>query len=159
MKIGELQEHCGNCSIIQYCTEPYNTPQICVCEELEHIPEELYKLIAEIITEAEIQDKLKQYEENDVSPWDDERNGAILDLILEKLERKSIQDLYIELLCKKTGFDEITVGCFLSNYGMPQHICPPFSNGWCKDYEKCRVLEKVVADMIQEKEKVEQHGN
>ena len=49
-------------------------------------------------------------------------------------------------LCKKTGFDEIAVGCFLSNYGMPQHICPPFSNGWCKNYEKCRVLEKIAKE-------------
>lgn len=85
MKIGELNEHCGNCGLIDFCTEPYETPQLCVYEELEDIEEEEYKRIAERITEKEIKDKLRQYEENNVSPWDDEQNGAICDIVLEKL--------------------------------------------------------------------------
>lgn len=88
MKIGELQEHCGNCSLVHYCTESYETPQLCVYEELEDMTEEQYIEIAEKITEEEISDKLRQYEENNVSPWDNERNGAICDIVLEKLYSK-----------------------------------------------------------------------
>ena len=32
-------------------------------------------------------------------------------------------------------------------------FAPPFTNGWCKCYEKCRVLERVVADMIHKEKK------
>lgn len=85
MKIGELNEHCGNCSLIEYCSEPYCTPQLCVYEELEDITEEQYIDIAKNITETEIEEKLKQYEENGIQPWDDERNGAICDIVLERL--------------------------------------------------------------------------
>lgn len=82
MKIGELNERCGNCSIIGYCTEPYETPQLCACAALENIDEEEYKRIAESVTEEEINDKLK---ENNTSQWTHKRNGAILDIVLEKL--------------------------------------------------------------------------
>lgn len=85
MKIGELNEHCGNCKLIDFCTEPYETPQLCAYEELADVEQEEYKRIAESITEEEIENKLRQYEENNVSPWDDERNGAICDIALEKL--------------------------------------------------------------------------
>ncbi len=85
MKIGELNEHCGNCKLIDFCTEPYETPQLCAYEELADVEQEEYKRIAESITEEEIEDKLSQYEENNVSPWDDERNGAICDIVIEKL--------------------------------------------------------------------------
>jgi len=88
MKIGELNEHCGNCKLTDFCTEPYETPQLCVYEELADVEEEEYKRIAESVTEEEIKDKLKQYEENDVSPWDDERNGAICDIVIENYTRK-----------------------------------------------------------------------
>ena len=85
MKIGELNEHCGNCKLIGFCAEPYETPELCAYEELSEIEQEEYKKIAESITEEEIMDKLRQYEENNISPWDDERNGAICDIVLEKL--------------------------------------------------------------------------
>lgn len=85
MKIGELNEHCGNCSLIGYCSEPFCEPQLCMREELEDVEEEKYIRIAESVTEAEIEDKLKEYEENGFSPWDDGRNGAICDIVLEKL--------------------------------------------------------------------------
>ena len=57
------------------------------------------------------------------------------------------EEEFIHEISLKTGFDEITIGCFLSNYGN-KHVCSPFNSGWCKCYEKCRVLERVVADMI-----------
>lgn len=85
MKIGDLDEHCGNCKLIDFCTEPYETSQLCAYEELSDVEQEEYKRIAESITEEEIGDKLRQYEENNVSPWADERNGAICDIVLEKL--------------------------------------------------------------------------
>lgn len=85
MKIGELNEHCGNCKLIDFCTEPYETPQLCAYEELANVEETEYKRIAESVTEEEIENKLRQYEENNISPWDDERNGAICDIFLEKL--------------------------------------------------------------------------
>ncbi len=85
MKIGELNEHCGNCELLDLCTEPYETPQLCVYEELADVEEAEYKRIAESVTEKEIEDKLRQYEENSVNPWDDEYRGAICDIVLEKL--------------------------------------------------------------------------
>lgn len=87
MKIGELQDHCGNCRILSYCTEPFESPYLCAYEELKDVEEETYIQIAENITEEEIQDKLRQYEENNTSPWDDNINGAICDIVLEKLYR------------------------------------------------------------------------
>lgn len=85
MKIGKLKEHCGNCSLIAYCGEPFESPQLCIYEELADVEETEYKRIAENVTEEEILEKIRQYEENNVSPWDEERNGAICDIVLEKL--------------------------------------------------------------------------
>ena len=48
----------------------------------------------------------------------------------------------IKSLCKRTGFDEITVGCFLSNFGV-KNVCAGVSKNSCKDLEKCRVLLKI----------------
>lgn len=87
MRIGELQDHCGNCKLIDYCTEPYETPHLCAYENLENVEEETYREIAEGITEDEIADKLKRYDENGGCPWTDEHNGAICDIVLEKLYR------------------------------------------------------------------------
>lgn len=72
-----------NC--LKTVSDAYYTPQLCMYEELDNVTEEKYIEIAESITEAEIKDKLKQYDENDFSPWDDERSGAICDIVLEKL--------------------------------------------------------------------------
>ena len=92
MKIGELNEHCGNCRLIDFCTEPYETPQLCAYEELADVGVDVYKQTAESVTDKEIEEKLKQYEENNVSPWDDERNGAICDIVLEKLYKAGVID-------------------------------------------------------------------
>lgn len=85
MKIGELNEHCGNCSLLEYCTEPFESPELCAYEELADVDETEYRRIAEGVTQEEIKDKLRQYRENNVSPWDNEHNGAICDIVLEKL--------------------------------------------------------------------------
>ena len=92
MKIGELQDHCGNCKLIDYCTEPYETPHLCAYEELEDVDEETYLQIAENVSKEEIEGKLSQYEENNISPWTDNHNGAICDIVLEKLyERNDLE--------------------------------------------------------------------
>lgn len=88
MKIGELQDHCGNCRLIDYCTEPYETPHLCAYEELEDVDEETYLQVAKEITDEEIKDKLIQYEENNIIPWTDSHKGAICDIVCEKLYRR-----------------------------------------------------------------------
>lgn len=42
MKIGELRQHCGDCSILELCGEPYSEICICYDEVLENITEEEY---------------------------------------------------------------------------------------------------------------------
>lgn len=85
LKIGKLQDHCGKCKLIDYCTGPYEIPHLCACEELEDVEEETYLKIADNVTKEEIEDKLKQYEENNISPWTDNYNGAICDIIIKKI--------------------------------------------------------------------------
>lgn len=92
MKIEELQDWCGDCKLIEYCAGPYETPHLCAYEELKHVNEETYLQITENITEKEIEDKLRQYEENNISPWTDNHNGAICDIVLEKLERQQLPE-------------------------------------------------------------------
>lgn len=49
----------------------------------------------------------------------------------------------IDRVRKITGFSENVVGCYLSNYKVP-HICPIATNGWCRDYTKCQVIEQML---------------
>lgn len=84
MKIGELDMHCGDCGVIDYCTEPYETPALCRVNSLADIAEEKYIQLAENITSAEIEEKQRQYQKNGVG-WPDEDKGAICDIVLEKL--------------------------------------------------------------------------
>lgn len=86
MKIGELQEHCGECPLIGYCTDPYETPQLCAIDCLSNISTDTYRELAENVTATEIQEKLYQYEQCGVG-WTDERIGAICDIIIEKLHK------------------------------------------------------------------------
>ncbi|MGL6221642.1 MAG: hypothetical protein ACRC36_26695 [Lacrimispora sphenoides] len=58
--------HCGICGVIDYCTEPYETPALCSVSALAEVPEEKYIQLAEKTTSAEIKDKQRQYEENGV---------------------------------------------------------------------------------------------
>ena len=84
MKLGELDMHCGNCGVIDYCTEPFETPVLCRISVLADVSEEKYIQLAEEITSAEVEEKQRQYEENGVG-WTDEDKGAICDIVLEKL--------------------------------------------------------------------------
>lgn len=42
MKIGELDQHCGNCSIIEFCGEPFDEVCLCCNSTLEDLTEEEY---------------------------------------------------------------------------------------------------------------------
>ena len=47
MKIGELEQHCGNCNVMEYCAEPFNSLCLCTRDELKEVDEEMYKFVAE----------------------------------------------------------------------------------------------------------------
>lgn len=42
MKLGELNMHCGECSIIEMCGEPHSTVSPCTREALEDMTEDEY---------------------------------------------------------------------------------------------------------------------
>lgn len=42
MKIGELDQYCGNCKIINLCGEPYSEICLCADERLKNVTEEEY---------------------------------------------------------------------------------------------------------------------
>lgn len=49
MKIGKLEQHCGECNLIDLCGEPYSDICICSSEALSNMEEEEYqKKVAEI---------------------------------------------------------------------------------------------------------------
>ena len=57
----------------------------------------------------------------------------------------------IEELKKETGFDEIVIGCFLSNYKI-KHVCPIATGKWCRDYTKCKCMEEGIMRKIKEQQ-------
>nr|WP_294490642.1 hypothetical protein [uncultured Anaerosporobacter sp.] len=42
MKIGELDQHCGNCMLIDLCGEPYSDVCLCCNEKLAEMTEKEY---------------------------------------------------------------------------------------------------------------------
>lgn len=49
MKLGELEQHCGNCSVVEYCAEPFDSLSLCTRKELKEVKESTYKCVAEKI--------------------------------------------------------------------------------------------------------------
>ena len=49
MKIGELDDHCGRCKLIELCGEPYSDVHICAREKLKNITVDEYKTKVEEI--------------------------------------------------------------------------------------------------------------
>ena len=84
MKIGTLDMHCGNCRIIDYCSDPFDSLCLCVCEALKYVDESEYLQLAEAVTGDEIEKKNLQYAMAGLSHLPD-TNQAICDVILEKL--------------------------------------------------------------------------
>lgn len=72
MKIGKLDQHCGNCTIIDYCAEPFSELCICGCKALEEMEEEDYIKAAQ-----EIQSRNKR----NIS------NNKIFERICKKVEK------------------------------------------------------------------------
>ena len=42
MKIGELNMHCGECSLIDHCDEPFSGIAICMEERLSDVDEDIF---------------------------------------------------------------------------------------------------------------------
>lgn len=59
MLIGELDQHCGNCSIMEYCAEPFSDLCLCGKSDLEDVEESEYRKMAE-----EIQSRNKRHISN-----------------------------------------------------------------------------------------------
>lgn len=38
--------------------------------------------------------------------------------------------------------DDYVAGCFKENYMVP-HVCPVATGHWCRDYTKCKSMEKI----------------
>jgi type II secretory pathway predicted ATPase ExeA len=49
MKIGELDQHCGDCTIIDLCGEPFSEVCLCGRDELKDSDESTYRCVAERI--------------------------------------------------------------------------------------------------------------
>lgn len=83
--IGKLDEHCGDCPLIEWCTEPYEEPELCRIDSLKNVEVSRYIELARHITEAEVAEKISQYDECGGVCWTDVRLGAICDIVLEKI--------------------------------------------------------------------------
>lgn len=59
MKISRLDQRCGNCSIMEYCAEPFDALCLCAREDLKNIEESEYIKMAK-----EIQSRNKRHISN-----------------------------------------------------------------------------------------------
>lgn len=46
MKIGQLEQHCGNCPLIDFCAEPFEELCLCTDSRLENVDIDIYKKLA-----------------------------------------------------------------------------------------------------------------
>lgn len=46
MKIGELDQQCGNCKVLDYCAEPFDDLCLCTDSRLKDVEEEKYRELA-----------------------------------------------------------------------------------------------------------------
>ncbi len=75
MKIGELNQHCGNCSIIDLCGEPYSEIMLCANGKLSEMEEEDYIR------------KVKEIRSTQKRNWG---NKTLEKMIVKSLEKKGI---------------------------------------------------------------------
>lgn len=71
MKIGDLNQHCGNCDVIDYCAEPYSPLCLCADQRFCKCDTDTYIKISEEVTGKGI--TREQYKE------------AVADHVAEKL--------------------------------------------------------------------------
>lgn len=46
MKIGQLEQHCGNCPLIDFCAEPFEELCLCTDSRLENVDIDIYQKLA-----------------------------------------------------------------------------------------------------------------
>lgn len=63
-------------------------PELCTIEELSDVDIGTYKEYAKALTEDDIKEKIKEYEENGFNGWSNNLAGAICDLVLERIFKK-----------------------------------------------------------------------
>lgn len=52
------------------------------------------------------------------------------------------EKLMIDFFKQKTVYDEVVIGCFLSNYG-DKYVCSGFRSCGCKNFKKCEAMSKI----------------
>ena len=73
-----------------------------------------------------------------------------------KMDKEEYKEQQIKIIKKETGFDEMVIGCFLSNY-REKHVCPIATGGWCRDYVKCKCMEEGIMRKIKEQQAYNQN--
>lgn len=66
MKIGELEMHCGECSIIELCGEPFEEICLCANSTLRDMEEETYEQLAAGIRNSIFETTKKCYSNEDL---------------------------------------------------------------------------------------------
>lgn len=51
-------------------------------------------------------------------------------------------EIIIDFFKQKTVYDEVVIGCFLSNYG-DKYACSGFRSCGCKNFKKCEAMSKI----------------
>ena len=51
-------------------------------------------------------------------------------------------EVIIDFFKQKTVYDEVVIGCFLSNYG-DNYVCSGFRSCGCKNFKKCEAMSKI----------------
>lgn len=89
--IGKLDERCEDCPLVNWCANLYEGPQLCRIDSLKDVETSRYIEMAGHITEAEVEEKISQYDECGSVCWMDVRLGAICDIVLEKIYNREKQ--------------------------------------------------------------------
>ena len=51
-------------------------------------------------------------------------------------------EVIIDFFKQKTVYDEVVIGCFLSNYG-GKYVCSGLRSCGCKNFKKCEAMSKI----------------
>lgn len=52
MKLGELEQRCGDCNAVEYCAEPFGSLSLCTVPDLAEVEDSMYKFCARKIQEV-----------------------------------------------------------------------------------------------------------
>lgn len=86
MRIGEFNLECSNCTLTVYCGKS-SPPQLCTIKSLQNANDAFYRKLAECLSDADIEHKLRQYDIVPEKPEDrkGKRLWAVCDVILDKM--------------------------------------------------------------------------